>query len=339
MANRFWRRSGDSERANELRRASRGNSQTRRGNEAAARRRPHVPRNRSHARPRGFHDYRHGRRLSGTWRISISAALGEPRSLRSNRRGLRSAWFGAAQDPEGRPAVRGYVRRNPASCGTASAAASSGVCGDGRVTQTRFSFRSRTSARILRKTLRARSAPQQRLATAGDELQVTQSVAAFERRFSLKGSHAPQTPANGLDYSPYIRLFYQWEHVMATPASPPTLQLPPIVYAVFCGAMDQASAQRFFTGFASASSQNVKEVHVLFQSLGGNVAEGIALYNFFRALTFDLILYNVAQVSSSALIAYLGAKKRKTSAHASFMTHRTTSPAIGIGGREAQSHD
>ncbi len=164
--------------------------QTRRGNEAIARRRPHVPRNRSHPRPPGFHHRRHGRRPGGTRGISISAALGEPRSLRSNRRGLRAAWSGAAQDPEGRPAFRGYVRRNPAGCGATSAAASSGVCGNGffgRVTQTKFPSRSRASARILRKTLRALG-PQQRLppiATAGDGV-VTQSVVAFETIFHSK---------------------------------------------------------------------------------------------------------------------------------------------------------
>lgn len=94
--------------------------------------------------------------------------------------------------------------------------------------------------------------------------------------------------------------------------------------------MDPASTQRIFNGLTNASAQNVKEVHVLFQSLGGGVGDGIALYNFFRAVTFDLILYNVAQVSSAALIAYLGAKRRKTSRYASFMTHRTTSPAVAM---------
>jgi ATP-dependent Clp protease protease subunit len=109
-------------------------------------------------------------------------------------------------------------------------------------------------------------------------------------------------------------------------ASAPTL--PPEVYAVFCGPIDQASTQKIFNGLTLATTQNVKAVHVLFQSLGGSVGDGIALYNFFAAITIDLTLYNVGQVASAALIAYLGAKKRKTSSHASFMTHRTTSPAL-----------
>ncbi len=118
---------------------------------------------------------------------------------------------------------------------------------------------------------------------------------------------------------------------MTTPPTPPTPPpLPSVVYAIFCGPIDQASTQRILNGLSNASVQNVKEAHLIFQSLGGSVGEGIALYNFFKALTFDLTVYNIAQVSSAALIAYLGAKKRKVSRYATFMTHRTTAPATAM---------
>lgn len=117
---------------------------------------------------------------------------------------------------------------------------------------------------------------------------------------------------------------------MSTPANPPTPTLPPIVYATFFGPIDSASAQRIVNGLTNASAQKVKEAHILFQSPGGGVGEGIALYNLFKAVTFDLILYNVGQIASAALISYLGAKKRKTSRYATFMTHRTTGPAIAM---------
>ena len=47
------------------------------------------------------------------------------------------------------------------------------------------------------------------------------------------------------------------------------------------------------------------------------------MYNFFKSLPLDLIIYNGGAVLSIAVIAYLGAKERKASAHASFMIHRT----------------
>jgi ATP-dependent Clp protease, protease subunit len=99
--------------------------------------------------------------------------------------------------------------------------------------------------------------------------------------------------------------------------------LPSEIYAVFNGPMDQEAVTRIFNGFTAASTNSVKQFHLLFQSQGGGIGESIALYNFFRALTFDLTLYNTGTVASGATIAYLGAKKRKISAHALFMIHRT----------------
>lgn len=99
--------------------------------------------------------------------------------------------------------------------------------------------------------------------------------------------------------------------------------LPPNVYAVFAGPIDQAAIQRIFNGFTTASASGVKSVHLLFQSTGGGIGEGVALYNFFKSLNFDLTLYNAGTIASIAVIAYLGAKHRKTSAHATFMIHRT----------------
>lgn len=67
----------------------------------------------------------------------------------------------------------------------------------------------------------------------------------------------------------------------------------------------------------------VPHVHLLFQSTGGNIGDGLCLYSYFRALTVDLTLYNGGTVASIATIAYLGAKHRKTSAYATFMIHRS----------------
>jgi ATP-dependent Clp protease protease subunit len=108
----------------------------------------------------------------------------------------------------------------------------------------------------------------------------------------------------------------------STPLPPPKDE----VYAIFAGAIDQSSVQRFFNSFAiaSAPASNVSHIHLLLQSTGGFVADGICLYNFFRALPIDLTIYNIGSVSSIAVVAYLGAKKRKTSARATFMLHRTS---------------
>lgn len=100
--------------------------------------------------------------------------------------------------------------------------------------------------------------------------------------------------------------------------------LPPEVYGVFCGSINQESAQKICNTFGVASNGGVKHIHLLYQSIGGAVGDGIFLHNFFEALPMNLTLYNAGQVSSAAAVAYLGAKTRKASASATFMLHRST---------------
>ena len=100
--------------------------------------------------------------------------------------------------------------------------------------------------------------------------------------------------------------------------------IPPDIYAIFCGGIDQAMAQKIVNNLTVASVQKVKHVHLLFQSAGGYVGDGVFLYNLFRSIPIELTLYNVGQISSAGVVAYLGAKRRKTSANATFMFHAST---------------
>lgn len=106
-------------------------------------------------------------------------------------------------------------------------------------------------------------------------------------------------------------------------ATTPSVPLPSDVYVVFAGNIDQAALERIFQGFNAAFNNGIKNFHLLLQSSGGGIGDGVCLYNFFKSLTMDLTIYNCGTVASIAAIAYLGAKRRKVSAHASFMLHRT----------------
>jgi ATP-dependent Clp protease, protease subunit len=107
---------------------------------------------------------------------------------------------------------------------------------------------------------------------------------------------------------------------MATPTQP----LPQEIYAVFCEGVNEGSVKRLCASLSFATQNNIRHVHLMFQSTGGTVGDGICLYNFIKALPIDLTIYNCGSVVSIAALAYLGAKKRKTSASATFMLHRTT---------------
>jgi ATP-dependent Clp protease, protease subunit len=101
-------------------------------------------------------------------------------------------------------------------------------------------------------------------------------------------------------------------------------QNPEEAYCVFCSVIDQASVQRILNAVAIATQKQVKHIHLLFQSTGGIVADGICLYNFLRTAPIDITLYNMGSVQSIATLAYLGAKHRKVHSSGTFMLHKTT---------------
>jgi ATP-dependent Clp protease, protease subunit len=75
---------------------------------------------------------------------------------------------------------------------------------------------------------------------------------------------------------------------------------------------------------------------MLFQSGGGNVGDGIYIFNLFRSLPISLTLYNIGSIASIAVIAYLGAAKRITTSNATFMVHRIP---VGATSGKLQSAD
>jgi ATP-dependent Clp protease protease subunit len=101
-------------------------------------------------------------------------------------------------------------------------------------------------------------------------------------------------------------------------------KLPAEVYAIYCGAIDQANAQKAVNSLTIAIGAKVKHIHLLFQSAGGYVGDGVFLYNLLRSIPVETTLYNVGQISSAGVVVYLGARHRKTARSATFMLHRST---------------
>jgi ATP-dependent Clp protease protease subunit len=105
--------------------------------------------------------------------------------------------------------------------------------------------------------------------------------------------------------------------------APPSAQLPETIYATLAGTVDQAMIQRVFNSCAIAINGGVKHIHCAFQSAGGMIADGIALYNYFQSLPVDIHFYNAGSVQSIGVIAFLGADHRYASANATFMVHKS----------------
>ncbi len=113
---------------------------------------------------------------------------------------------------------------------------------------------------------------------------------------------------------------------MSTPEQPAN---PPDVYGAFCGQINEENTAKLISSLTTATVKR-QNVHLLFQSAGGTVGEGICLYNFFKSLPVGLTIYNVGSLSSIAVVAYLGAKRRVTSSRAMFMIHRNTTTMTGV---------
>lgn len=113
---------------------------------------------------------------------------------------------------------------------------------------------------------------------------------------------------------------------MSTSAVSP--QVPENLFGVFCGDINAANTQKVVQNLAIASNVGVKHIHLLFQSWGGYVGDGVFLYNFFRVFPVPITVYNAGQVASAGVLAFVGAKSRMTTKNAIFMIHKTQSPQV-----------
>ena len=108
---------------------------------------------------------------------------------------------------------------------------------------------------------------------------------------------------------------------MSTPAQ----TVPSDLYGMFVGQLDPDALHRFTNSIDLISKRmpaGLKRVHLAFHCNGGGTGEGIALYNLFRAVPVELVLYNIANVASIGVIAFLGAKIRRVSLRGAFEARR-----------------
>lgn len=95
------------------------------------------------------------------------------------------------------------------------------------------------------------------------------------------------------------------------------------VFFTFAGVLDQAATGRLFSAYAITSQQKVSKIHLLLQTTGGAVSEGVALYNFIRHFPIPTSIYNAGSVQSAGVLVFCGAANRYASAHATFLIHKT----------------
>lgn len=104
---------------------------------------------------------------------------------------------------------------------------------------------------------------------------------------------------------------------VAAAAPPP----PTTVYVSFAAEINAKTTEALLGVMAQQCGQNVKTVHLLLSTPGGQVNCGITIYNILRGMPFELITHNVGNVDSIGNVIFLAGAKRFACAHSTFMFH------------------
>lgn len=93
------------------------------------------------------------------------------------------------------------------------------------------------------------------------------------------------------------------------------------------GDVNSDMVRRIFDAAADMSEDRVGTAHILIQSNGGYVSDGICLYNYLSKLPVRIVTYNAGAVASIAVILFLAGQQRYASETARFMVHKSHASA------------
>lgn len=98
-------------------------------------------------------------------------------------------------------------------------------------------------------------------------------------------------------------------------------------YFTLSGDVNSDMVRRVFNAAADITEDKLSTAHILIQSNGGYVSDGICLYNFLSKLPFDIVTYNAGAVASIAVTLFLAGRHRHASDTARFMVHKSHATA------------
>jgi ATP-dependent Clp protease protease subunit len=98
-------------------------------------------------------------------------------------------------------------------------------------------------------------------------------------------------------------------------------------YYTLSGDVNSDMVHRVFEAVSQMTEEGVDTAHVLLQSNGGYVSDGLCLYNFLANAPVKFVLYNAGAVASIAVILFLSGQRRYASETARFMVHKSHATA------------
>lgn len=104
-------------------------------------------------------------------------------------------------------------------------------------------------------------------------------------------------------------------------AAAPQPQVPDTVYIMFSAEINPKTSGSLQGVLANCATQGVKTVYLAFSTPGGDVMQGMTLYNLLRGMPFKVITHNVGNVDSIGNAIFLAGEERYACKHSTFMFH------------------
>jgi ATP-dependent protease ClpP protease subunit len=99
----------------------------------------------------------------------------------------------------------------------------------------------------------------------------------------------------------------------------------PTTYINFHGPINQHTTQNLMSAISQRLMSGFDDFHILISTDGGDVASGLTLYNFLRAVAAPVTMHNVGALDSIGTAVFLAAETRLACPHSAF-----TFRSIGI---------
>jgi ATP-dependent protease ClpP protease subunit len=97
--------------------------------------------------------------------------------------------------------------------------------------------------------------------------------------------------------------------------------VPETVYVSFSAEINANTTESLLATMANLANQGVPEVRLLISTPGGNIMNGVNVYNVLRAMPFRLVTHNVGNVDSIGNAIFLAGEERLACPQSTFMFH------------------
>jgi len=100
---------------------------------------------------------------------------------------------------------------------------------------------------------------------------------------------------------------------------PTNIQKP--LFISFSAEINQNTTESFMAVIADQFNKGVKDFYILLSTPGGNVANGVTLYNYLRSLQAKITMHNIGIVDSIGNVVFLAGDPRYAVLNSSFLFH------------------